>query len=279
MAFQSEFAGNDKLIACADKDIDHIGEQYAPNGPWVALIQKALNAWAAKQQPPVRPVPVTSVFGRETGDLVALYKTRHTPPILNYAGKIDRIVGMKTVAALDKELPPRGGGAPEGPTIIVYTVPGLVPRLVQPNDNACWATVACMLKSWRAGRSMTIREALTIPANRYYLDLFNEGKGLPASSHTSFAAAMGFRIEPLQNFPPESWLHMLQGYGPLGVVTFPPFHARVMIGMWGDGSAGVGNQVRLVDPADGQERMVLFPHFAQQFEAVANSPRAQVWHY
>lgn len=110
MAFQSEFADNAKLNACADNDIDHIGEQFAPKGPWVVLIKKALNAWAAKQRPSVAQIPVNDLFGRETGDLVALYKTRQTPPILNFAGKIDRIVGKKTVVALDKELPRRGGG-------------------------------------------------------------------------------------------------------------------------------------------------------------------------
>jgi hypothetical protein len=112
MAFQSEFADNAKLNAAAVNDIDHIGEQFASKGPWVVLIKKALNAWAAKQTPPVAQIPVNDLFGRETGDLVALYKTRQTPQILNYAGKIDRIVGKKTVVALDKELPPKGAGPP-----------------------------------------------------------------------------------------------------------------------------------------------------------------------
>jgi hypothetical protein len=110
MNFQSEFEDSTKLKACAVDDSEHVGEQFTPQGPWVVLIKKALNTWAAKQVPPVPQVPMNDRFGRETGDLVALYKTRQRPPILNYAGKIDRIVGKKTVAALDKELPPRGGG-------------------------------------------------------------------------------------------------------------------------------------------------------------------------
>jgi hypothetical protein len=127
MAFQSEFADNAKLQACANNDGDHIGEQHSPKGPWVISIKKALNAWAAKQQPPVGQIPVNDVFGQETGDLVALYKTRQTPPILNFAGKIDRIVGKKTVVALDKELPQRGGG---GGGVIVS-----VPIVNQPPDE------------------------------------------------------------------------------------------------------------------------------------------------
>jgi hypothetical protein len=115
VAFQSEFEDNAKLKNCAVSDIDHIGEQYAPKGPWVVLIKKALNAWAKKQMPPVSQIPVNDLFGRETGDLVALYKDRHKPKILNYQGKIDRIVGKKTVAALDLELPPKGGGSSISP--------------------------------------------------------------------------------------------------------------------------------------------------------------------
>jgi hypothetical protein len=115
MAFQSEFADDDKLKQCAINDADHVGEQFAPKGSWVVLIKKALNAWSAKQRPPLVALALTDVFGKDTGDRVALYKSKQTPPILNYAGKIDRIVGKKTVAALDKELPAKGGGSTISP--------------------------------------------------------------------------------------------------------------------------------------------------------------------
>ncbi len=117
MAFQSEFKDNAKLNACAINDADHISEQFAPRGPWVTLIKTALNAWAVKQSPRVAPIPVNDFFDRATGDLVAIYKTRQRPPILNFANQIDRIVGRKTVAALDKELPPKGGGSSIGPDL------------------------------------------------------------------------------------------------------------------------------------------------------------------
>ncbi len=107
MSLDSEFGENEKLRNCEIKDADHVGEQFAPKGPWVVLIKKALNAWAAKQTPPVAALPLNDFFDSATGDMVALYKTQHSPPILNYANQIDRIVGKKTVAALDKELPAR----------------------------------------------------------------------------------------------------------------------------------------------------------------------------
>lgn len=127
MAFQSEFADNPKLVDCASKDIDHVSEIHAPKGPWVVLIKKALNAWAGKQRPPVAALAPGDVYDRKTGDLVALYKTRQSPPILNHSGKIDRIVGKKTVAALDRELPAKAGPTP-GPTPAALTMSALAQR-------------------------------------------------------------------------------------------------------------------------------------------------------
>lgn len=118
MPLQSEFQDSDKLKMCEIKDSEHVGEQFAPKGPWVLLIKKALNAWAAKQRPALAALPMTDVFDRATGDRVALYKTKQTPPILNYQGKIDRIVGKKTVVALDKELPAKGGGSSISPDMM-----------------------------------------------------------------------------------------------------------------------------------------------------------------
>lgn len=115
MPLQSKFVDNEKLRNCEIRDIDHIGEIFAPTGPHVALIQEALNTWAAKQTPPVPQILVNGRFTKETGDIVALYKTKHSPPILNYKGQIDRIVGKKTVVALDRELPAKNGGSTISP--------------------------------------------------------------------------------------------------------------------------------------------------------------------
>ncbi|MDD5296960.1 MAG: papain-like cysteine protease family protein [Rhodocyclaceae bacterium] len=251
---------------------------YNTSGADIKTIQELLNL-----VPPAEggPAPKLAVDGLNHGTnwnhtIQAIHKFQKAKFRGWSDGRVDpEKFGGKTMTELNKYDKP---SAPGTTGFVNYTIPGIIPSLVQPNGMACWATVGTMLKSWRAHRSMTIREALTVQ-NRYYLELFDAGKGLPDTSHENFARAMGFRIEPLKNFTPEAWLVMLQQHGALGVVTAPPFHARVMIGMWGDGSAGMGNQVKLLDPADGRQHMVLFPHFAQQFEAVANSPRAQLWHY
>lgn len=110
MAFVSKFKANDKLKACAENDRDHIGENTYPAsdraGEHVALIHEALHAWVLKASPPVAPVAAAEAsekrFGPDTARLVIAFKTRNN--ILNYAGRIDPIVGKKTVAALDLQL-------------------------------------------------------------------------------------------------------------------------------------------------------------------------------
>jgi hypothetical protein len=111
MALQSKFKTNSKLRNCAVADKDHIGENTLPvedrKGEHVAFIHEALNTWAGKQSPPVKPVASGDVsaqfFGSDTARVVRLFKTRNK--ILNFKGEIDNIVGIKTVAALDLELP------------------------------------------------------------------------------------------------------------------------------------------------------------------------------
>jgi hypothetical protein len=111
VSLQSKFKVNRKLQDCAVQDKDHIGEATLPpsdrKGTHVGLIQEALNAWAQTQTPPVKPVAggevSAALFGSDTARVVTLFKTQKK--LLNFKGEIDAIVGIKTVAALDLELP------------------------------------------------------------------------------------------------------------------------------------------------------------------------------
>src|SRR5436190_647169 len=118
--FQSKFKFNQKLNDCARFDKDHIGQRTEPasdrKGPHVGLIHQALNAFAQRHNPPILDVFLNelddAVFDTNTGALVELFKTEKG--ILNFQGKVDRIVGKKTVIALDKELPPTPDNPPGG---------------------------------------------------------------------------------------------------------------------------------------------------------------------
>jgi hypothetical protein len=133
MTFQSEFKGNQKLCACALADKEHVGESSASTGPHVVLIKRALNAWSARQKPSLPPLQETQNFDSLTGDRVERYKRSFTPQILNYKGVIDRIVGIKTVALLDRELPPAGSAEPPvnaiAPTDLIIYISGKADRI------------------------------------------------------------------------------------------------------------------------------------------------------
>lgn len=106
---------NPKLRACLVKDSDHIGLTTSPardrRGIHVQLIKKALNAFARRLG--MDEIDETNdLFDQETADLVMTFKELHKPPILNFVRQIDAIVGKKTIAALDDELPFVSPGRP-----------------------------------------------------------------------------------------------------------------------------------------------------------------------
>lgn len=109
MALKSQlFRGDSKLEAAAVSDQAHIVP--GARGPHVGKIQQALiqldGAAIAKD----------SAYGPATAAAVANFKRNQTPPILNFAGQIDNIVGKKTIAALDAGMlaAEKGGGGGGG---------------------------------------------------------------------------------------------------------------------------------------------------------------------
>jgi hypothetical protein len=97
-----------KLQACLVDDRAHIGLNTFPitnrRGRHVVIIKMALNAFARRLG--MDQLDLTNdVYDQETADLVTTFKELHRPPILNWAHKIDNVVGKKTIAALDDELP------------------------------------------------------------------------------------------------------------------------------------------------------------------------------
>jgi peptidoglycan hydrolase-like protein with peptidoglycan-binding domain len=105
MALQSQlFRGDSKLEAAAASDPAHILP--GANGPHVGKIQQALI------QLDGAAIAQDSVYGPDTAAAVANFKRNQEPPLLNFAGTIDDIVGRKTMAALDAGMVAKeqGGG-------------------------------------------------------------------------------------------------------------------------------------------------------------------------
>ncbi len=134
MALLSQlFAGDQQLLAAATRDAGHIIS--GARGPHVGKIQEALNSLDGAK------LTVDSQYGPKTAAAVAAFKTKRN--ILNTAGKIDNIVGIKTMAALDSEVLAKekgGGGRVANIKPGVFRAPGqpavvVVPSF-QPNEVA-----------------------------------------------------------------------------------------------------------------------------------------------
>jgi hypothetical protein len=176
MPFESEFSLNDKLKRCLNNDADHIGLLTLPasdrTGSHVTLIQKALNAFAARIG--ADRIPETAVYDQTTADMVTTFKELHKPPILNFKNQIDAIVGKKTVDALDKELP-RLGAVPDKPD--------------PATDPAEKQRVEALLALHRPGVPVLIARALqTLPKCKAALEL---------AKRSPFQAAQGLRENQL----------------------------------------------------------------------------------
>ncbi|MBI4877515.1 MAG: hypothetical protein HY822_23035 [Acidobacteria bacterium] len=158
-----------------------------------------------------------------------------------------------------------------------YTVPGVFDVMAQPTNMTCWATVGAMMMNWRQQVCRSIASAMA-QAGSPWDGMFTRGEGLIASQHQGFASACGMRVEPLMCYPLSTWLANMRRYGPLAVVTANPYHARILVGVTERGNPRQ-TYFRVVDPNGGRRYDLEFGAFTRDFEAVAQSPRFQLWHY
>lgn len=174
--------------------------------------------------------------------------------------------------------------------MIDYEVPGIVPSLVQPTDNTCWATAATILVSWHENQSYTI-ESVMDWAGEFYRTKFDNNEGLMGSEKNFLIETLGLRAEPPIEYTIEGWLSLLNKYGPLWVTTdedptdYFAIHARIITGMDGDESIDI-TFLHIIDPADGNKYTEAFSSFVPKFEEVAigdiaanQSFRIQIIHY
>ncbi len=125
MALQSQlFRGDTKLEAAAVSDPAHVLE--GAIGDHVRKIQQALIQVAGAA------IEADGKYGPTTAAAVAAFKTKRR--ILNFLGKIDNIVGKKTIAALDGEMlaTERGGGGSRA--LLGFKLPADVIGLGLPRD-------------------------------------------------------------------------------------------------------------------------------------------------
>ena len=171
---------------------------------------------------------------------------------------------------------------------IDYQVPGTVPAMQQPNGMACWATVTTILYGWRNNNQNPDIGTVLSGIGQQYRTMFDNGQGLPGSLKQQFINDAGFEAEPPHNPSIEGWEQMLRSFGPLWVTTDEDptekfaIHARVLIGMRGDGTPD-GTHMRFIDPASGRIVSETISQFIEKYESEArtkNRPlRIQIVHW
>lgn len=209
------------------------------------------------------------VFGSETKSAVEAFQRS-----AGLTGRqIDGIVGKKTIRLLDQRL-----------TLDHHI--RTVPVVAQPSHMTCWAAVATMLLSWRDGTSYGIRDAVG-SNDPTWAAKFDAGSGLRPAEKEPFLSAMGLVAEPPMNYSVEGLYELLVDHGPLWLTTDEntasgfSIHARVLVGMSGDGTIE-NTTLTLIDPNGGRVVRESFETFAEKFEEEAIDAgvfRIQVVHW
>ncbi len=167
-----------------------------------------------------------------------------------------------------------------------HTVPGMVPTLVQTTDMTCWAAVSTMMVCWYDNASYTIAQVMD-QAGPEYRSKFDNNQGLSSSEKANFLASLGLYGEPATNYTAAGLFSLMQGYGPLWITADEgptedfAIHARILTGMFGDGSVE-NTFLQVNDPADGQTYTESLSDFAQKFGSVVSTGgelRIQVVHF
>lgn len=145
-----EFKGDTALEACATQDPAHI--MPGASGPHVRKIQDALNRLdnsgiAGAEYQGMK-------YGTATTTAVTNFKTKRK--ILNYAGRVDSIVGIKTIRALDQELHALSSRPENAVDPTAYT--DVVVRFVggSMRDAPGEATLGVITPDWYAARKRTL---------------------------------------------------------------------------------------------------------------------------
>ncbi|KAK6527387.1 hypothetical protein TWF281_010567 [Arthrobotrys megalospora] len=143
-----------------------------------------------------------------------------------------------------------------------------VPIIKQkPDTPTCWAAAAAMMASWKAGRLLTIEDALKAAGDQY-VRKYRDNLGLRAEEKDAFIKAMLMVSETPMSSNPSTFVKWMKNYGPLWVTTdaipgkgFSP-HAKILIQIDGDGNDnGVNTTFTWIDPSTGDMPKQSFKDF------------------
>lgn len=258
------FAGNARLQAASEnRPSIRFMEQ---NREAVAILQQAFIDLGFPMPRSTKAGKPDGIFGQETLDTVKAFQRKH-------ALTQDGVVGRQTLGKLDSLLP---GGKPASSGNVPYQVPGIKTVLAQPSPMSCWATVYCMMRSWKDQTSYPIRDAV-LKVGQKWADYYDasyppKNQGLPSSEFGPFLAAARMRHQPMMNITIDEWGRLLRVHGLLWIgasVTINPntgLHSRILEGITGNGQP-YSTSMKIIDPDGGKQYSEPFMVFLAKYES------------
>jgi peptidoglycan hydrolase-like protein with peptidoglycan-binding domain len=253
-------------------------------GPAVTILQQA---FIDLQFPMPRSTSNGSpdgIFGSETYNVVTSFQRRH-------GLSVDGVIGRQTMTKLDQLLPNAGPPGPPRNVGVPYNVPGMKTVVAQPSPMSCWATVYCMMRSWKDQSSYSIRDAV-LRVGQKWAEHYDRSypparRGLPSAEFGPFLRAANMRHQPMANLPVDEWARLLRQHGLLWIgasVTVNPntgLHSRILEGITGTGQPA-STSMKIIDPAGGRQYTEQFPVFLAKYESgirTASGEYFQIRHF
>jgi hypothetical protein len=132
-----------------------------------------------------------------------------------------------------------------------------VPAIKQPSPMSCWATVYAMMKSWKAGKPVSI-EAAIAELGPPFTSYLSEDNGLPGGQELAFVKAGSLHAMPPASYPLTLFRKLLRDRGPVWIITGDGItsHARLLVGIYGASEAEKratyeATTMEFIDPASG----------------------------
>lgn len=156
-----------------------------------------------------------------------------------------------------------------------------VPVIAQPSPMSCWAAVYAMMKSWKAGKPVSI-EAAIAELGAPFTTYLAEDRGLPGGQELAFVKAGGLRAIPPASYPLTMFRKLLRNSGPAWIITGDGItsHARLLIGIYGAEEAEKmatyeGTTMEFIDPALGiyvyEPALKFFDMFERETAFIVNN--------
>jgi hypothetical protein len=180
----------------------------------------------------------------------------------------DGKAGKNTLHRLDALLPGNAPALPPLPAPAQYVVPGTKTLYAQRTGLICWATVYCMMISWKDRVSYDVESAAQLVDPKYG-QLVRDNKVMPFAEFRPFIRAAGMRLNPMESLTIEGWVSLLKNYGLLWVgqtnstSSTAGFHSRIVEGVTGSGD---NLSMMIMDPAGGRRYREGYDRFLFKYE-------------